>query len=181
MAFKDDSVSAFLGQHTNQSDWACVVLCRECCLWQASKTVMYETIQASFYLKNSVSFLKGERRGATWNLPVFSTVKTFSFFKDERVKSLNGSVVFHWILNLTNILNNTACSGSFAKIYSLKRQFKFFCCHWKYSEKYKSWSQIYNNGDSVTFFQKVEVKGLTVAHFSIVSVNQQGTKRLPKR
>lgn len=94
MAFKDDSVSAFLGQHTNQSDWACVVLCRECCLWQASKTVMYETIQASFYLKNSVSFLKGERRGATWNLPVFSTVKTFSFFKDERVKSLNGSAEF---------------------------------------------------------------------------------------
>lgn len=123
MAFKDDSVSAFLGQHTNQSDWACVVLCRDCCLWQALQTVMYETIQASFYLKNNVSFLfikiKGERRRATWNLPVFSTVKTFSFFKDERVKNLDGSAVFYWIQNLINILNNT--TYSLLQIYTVLR------------------------------------------------------------
>lgn len=31
------------------------------------------------------------------------------------------------------------------------------------------------------FFQKVEFKGLTLAHFSRVSLNSQGTKRPPKR
>lgn len=31
------------------------------------------------------------------------------------------------------------------------------------------------------FFQKVEAKSLTLAHFSRVSINSQGTKRLPKR
>lgn len=179
MAFKDDSVSAFLGQHANQSDWACVVLCRDCCLWQALQTVMYETIQASFYLKNSVSFLfikvKGERRRAIWNLPVFSTVK------DERVKSWHGSAGYYWRQTLTNILNNIICSVTFANAYSLKRQFRFFCCSWKYTEKCKSWSQIQTNGDSKTFFQKVEVKGLTLAHFSRVSINSQGMKRPPKR
>lgn len=56
MSFKDDSVSAFFGQHTNQSDWACVVLCEDCCLWQAAQVVMYETIQASFCLKSYISF-----------------------------------------------------------------------------------------------------------------------------
>lgn len=56
---------------------------------------MYETIQASFYLKNSISFpfvkIKGERRRASGNQSVFSTVEAFAFFKDERVKSLDGS------------------------------------------------------------------------------------------
>lgn len=60
--------------------------------------VMYETIQASFYLKNSISFpfvkIKGERRRASGNLSVFSTVETLAFFKDERVKSLDGSSEF---------------------------------------------------------------------------------------
>lgn len=176
MAFKDDSVSAFLGQRTNQSDWACVVLCRECCLWQASKTVMYETIQASFYLKNSVSFLfvkiKGERRGATWNLPVFSTVKTFSFFKDERVKSLNGSAeffteyliwqIFWIILHALGLLQRyTVLRGSLSFSVVIGSTVKSTRAEAKYIIMVIVW----------LFFQKVEVKGLTLAHFSIVSIN----------
>lgn len=178
MAFKDDSVSAFLGQRTNQSDWACVVLCRECCLWQASKTVMYETIQASFYLKNSVSFLfvkiKGERRGATCLsfLPIFSTVKTFSFFKDERVKSLNGSAeffteyliwqIFWIILHALGLLQRyTVLRGSLSFSVVIGSTAKSTRAEAKYIIMVIVW----------LFFQKVEVKGLTLPHFSIVSIN----------
>lgn len=186
MAFKDDSVSAFLGRHTNQNDWACVVLCRDCCLWQALQTVMYETIQASFYLKNSVSFLfvqiKGERRRVTWDLPVFSTVKTFSFFKDERVKSLNGSAEFFAEYKIWQIFWIILYTLALLQIYRVLRGSLGFSVvtgsavkSTKAEAKYRIMAIVW------LFFQKVEVKGLTLPHFSRVSINSQGTKRPPKR
>lgn len=53
--------------------------------------VMYETIQASFYLKNSISFpfvkIKGDRRRASGNLSVFSTVERFAFLRMKGLRA----------------------------------------------------------------------------------------------